>query len=224
MLIFRRLKRYVSNCLPRSSVTDQGSFISRTSTFGGIRCLTCFDLRLLIFLTISTHTIQSCFLPPVRCLSRVCHLISGNCLNIVCLVTFPFGTPIRFVIIHFTVSMFAVPCVNDRPTSIQDERAEFFGGILVRALKTPHDYLRRQKIESEQAQVQLKKAPPLPPRQLTDAEKQKLKRHDIHVLREFRRELRCIVEDLLKSKRYKYFAHPVASESTSLYTNRIAIF
>src|ERR1700712_2171729 len=91
----------------------------------------------------------------------------------------------------------------------QDERASFFEGIIARAMKTPEEYQRRQKAESKQAQTELRMAPPLPPRQLTEIEKQKLKLHDIHVLREFRRELRCIVEDLLKSKRYKYFAHQV---------------
>jgi hypothetical protein len=76
-------------------------------------------------------------------------------------------------------------------------------------MKTPEEYKRRRKIESETAQQVLRKAPPLPPRQLSESEKQKLKSHDIHVLREFRRELRCVVEDLLKNKRFKYFAYPV---------------
>lgn len=92
---------------------------------------------------------------------------------------------------------------------LQNERISFFQGIITRSAKSPKDYTRRQDIESEKAQVNLPKAPPLPTRQLTEIEKQKLKKHDIHVLREFRRELRCIIEDMLKSKRYKHFAHPV---------------
>ncbi|KAI8579161.1 hypothetical protein K450DRAFT_243058 [Umbelopsis ramanniana AG] len=94
----------------------------------------------------------------------------------------------------------------------KDEVAEFFNFILLQAMKTPEEYKRRRKAESETAQQVLRRAPPLPPRQLSESEKQKLKSHDVHVLREFRRELRCVVEDLLKNKRFKYFAYPVDNE------------
>ncbi|KAJ2959657.1 hypothetical protein NQZ79_g4929 [Umbelopsis isabellina] len=101
------------------------------------------------------------------------------------------------------------------------ERVSFFQGIITRSAKSPKDYTRRQDAETEKAQVHLPKAPPLPTRQLTEIEKQKLKKHDIHVLREFRRELRCIIEDMLKSKRYKYFAHPVDNEEYPEYDTLI---
>ncbi|KAJ3124888.1 ATPase AAA domain-containing protein 2B [Physocladia obscura] len=93
----------------------------------------------------------------------------------------------------------------------QDSRKSFFEDLISSIKKHPVSKLKALKI-STRREVPLARAPSPPPRELTDEEIEALFEHDESLRRQLRMELRFIINDIKRNKKFSDFLRPVDPE------------